>query len=535
MRVLNSLKAILIAAFTVILCAAPAHAEWRRAESANFIIYSQGSEAALRRQARTLELYDYILRARMGLSLDEPPYRKLPIYMVGGRTGLREIRPNLPSRVAGFYSPATEGIFATAIRDQDMDFLLHEYFHHFSFQNSSAGNLPGWLVEGLAEYFMTAEVRDNTIRIGDFNRNRADWLLNATWIPLEELLSKRPGDLTRSSHRDTYYPVAWLLTHWFMSDDTRRGQLQAYVAAVSRGADPVVAIQEATGLTLAGLRGALRNYTRGSLQIAIYEVDRPEPEITVTTLPRSADDLLLLGQRLKVGVPDEDRAATAALVRQKAARHPDDPFALLQLGHAELHFGDPVEGEAVLGRLLEREPDNVEALQLMAARQISLSREEGEDRTRRLVQAQGYLRRAYAADPEQYYTLYMLAQVREGAEGYPTENDLLTWRLAFDRAPQLPGIRLGFASALMEADRFDDAIALLTPLANAPHGGGAADSAQTLLERAEARQTPFTRDEIDAAQDAAARPAEPEPADPSAAPPPGDDEYGAAEPEPSAR
>lgn len=531
MQVLNRFKAILIAAFTVLLFAAPAHAEWRRAESANFIIYSQSSEATLRQQARTLEMYDYILRARMGLSLDEPPYRKLPIYMVGGRTGLREIRPTLAPNVAGFYSPATEGIFATAIRDQDMDFLLHEYFHHFSFQNSSAGNLPGWLVEGLAEYFMTAEIRGDTIRIGNFNRNRADWLMNATWIPLEELLSKRPGEITRSSHRDTYYPVAWLLTHWFMSDNTRRDQLQAYVAAVSRGADPVTAMQEATGMSLGSLRGALRNYTRGSLQIAIYELDRPEPEIVVTTLPRSADDLLLLGQRLKVGVPDEDRAATAALVRQKAARYPDDPFALLQLGHAELHFGDPVEGEAVLTRLLEREPDNVEALQLMAARQMSLSRDEGEDQTRRLVQAQGYLRRAYAADPEQYYTLYMLAQVREKAEGYPTENDLLTWRAAFDRAPQLPGIRLGFASALMQAERFEEAVFLLTPLANAPHGGGAADAAQTLLERAEARQTPFTQAEIDAAQDAAAQPAEPEPADPSDAPPPAGD--GDAETEPS--
>ncbi|MDQ8028953.1 MAG: tetratricopeptide repeat protein, partial [Brevundimonas sp.] len=343
------------------------------------------------------------------------------------------------------------------------------------------------------------------------------WLVNASWIPLEELLSKRPGEITRSAHRDTYYPVAWLLTHWFMSDDARRGQLQTYIAAVGAGVDPVVAMQDATGMTLGELRRQLSNYTRGALRVAVYNVERADPEVVITTLPPSADDLLLLGQRLKVGVPDGERAATAALVRQRAARHPNDPFALLQLGHAELHFGDPAEGEAVLTRLLEIEPENVEALQLMASRYTALAHDEADDRTRHLVQAQGYLRRAYAADPEQYYTLYMLAQVRETAAGYPTENDLLTWRLAHERAPQLPGIRLGFASAMMQADRFDAAIALLQPLADSPHGGPATDAAQTLMDRAKNRQPPLSREEIDAAQDASApppEPAEPEPSQP---------------------
>jgi predicted Zn-dependent protease len=343
---------------------------------------------------------------------------------------------------------------------------------------------------------------------------------------MEDLLGKRQDQLRPGSSRDTYYPVAWLLTHWFMSDETRRAQLGAYIRAVHDGGDPVRAMEETTGLTLNQLRSRLQSYMRGSLQITVYEVTRPEPEITVTRLPRSADDLLLLGQRLKVGVAENQRAATAALVRQRAARHPDDPFALLQLGHAELHFGDPLAGEAVLTRLLEREPENVEALQLMASRYMRLARDEGEDRTRRLVQAQSYLRRAYAADPEQYYTLYMLAQVREAARDYPTENDLLTWQLAYERAPQLPGIRLGFAAAMMHAEKFDEAVALLGPLANAPHGGGAADTARTLLERAEARQPPLSWDEIDAAQDAAARPPAPEPTEPSAAPPEDEDAAG---------
>ena len=47
--------------------AGAAQAEWRRAESPNFVVYSQGSESALRRYVRDLEIYDFILRLRMGL------------------------------------------------------------------------------------------------------------------------------------------------------------------------------------------------------------------------------------------------------------------------------------------------------------------------------------------------------------------------------------------------------------------------------------------------------------------------------------
>lgn len=532
MQIVNPLRAAATAlSFLLAMSASPACAEWRKAESRNFIIYSQSGDAALRRYARTLETYDYILRSRMGLPLDVAPARKLPIYLVAGRTGLREIRPDLPPGVAGVYIPATEGIFATAFRDDEMDYLLHEYFHHFSFQNGAASNFPAWLIEGLAEYFMTTDVRGNTVRVGEFNQNRADWLLNASWVPLEDLLSKRSGEIRRGSYRDTYYPVAWLLTHWFMSDETRRRQLASYVSAVADGTDPVTAMQTATGMSLEELRTRLRTYMRGALQILVYEVDRPEPEITITRLPPSADDLLLLGQRLKAGVAGEQRAATARLVRERAARHPDDPFALLQLGHAELHFGDPETGEAVLERLLTLEPENVEALQLMASRYLGLSKEaSGDDARDLLVRAQGYLRRAYVIDGEQYYTLYLLAQVREGAANYPNENDLTTWHMALERAPQLPGIRLGYASALMRAGEFENAIPLLGPLATAPHGGSASEAAEVLLQRANERLPPLSAEEIAAAQDTSADPAPTPPSDDPAAPRPGREAGGNEEP-----
>lgn len=519
----------LCAAAALIFAGSPALAEWRRAESPRFIVYSQGGEAALRRYVQALETYDFILRARMGLPLEQPPARKLPIYLVGGRSGLVQINPRTGPDVAGTYFPVSEDIFAAAVQDREQDFLLHEYFHHFSAEVGATSTYPGWMIEGLAEYFMTAEIKAGSVEIGGYNENRAYVLLNLPWLQLEQLLTKRPGELTRQSDRDSYYPVAWLMTHWFMSDDTRRAQLSAYTAAVLAGSDSVGALEQATGLTLSEVRQALRRYVQGRLPGQRYEFDRAPAEITVTRLPRSADDLLLLGQRLKVGVDEDQRGATAELVRRAATRHPDDPFAMLQLAHAELHFGNADEGETILTRLLEIEPRNVEALQLMASRYMALAEERTDESTALLRRARGFLGRAYEADNGNYHTLYMIARTRAGSADYPTENDLVTWDLAHRFAPQLASIRLGYASALMEAGEFEQAIMLLRPLANAPHGGGAALAAQGLVERASAGQAPPT-DEIDPTSvdreqqgdtpDRTGEPVNPEPAAPESEPEP---------------
>lgn len=489
-------RAILFAiAILGVSAAGPAHADWRRAESPNFIVYSQGSEHHLRRYVRNLEIYDFLLRQRMGLPTAAGG-RKLPIYLVNGRSGLLQINPRTGPNVAGTYFPVGEDIFAAAFNDREQDYLFHEYFHHFSYQLASTAGYPAWLLEGLAEYFMTAEISETSVKIGGYNEGRVYSLFDATWLPLEDLLTKRVGEVRRT-HQGSYYPVAWLMTHWFMSDDTRRAQLAAYIVDIQQGAESVAAMERATGLTMDQLRQQLRRYRR--LTVETYTADFPETPITVTRLPRSADDLLLIGQRLKIGVAEEERAATADLVRRLAARHPDDPFAQLQLGHAELHFGDPDAGEVVLTRLLEREPGNIEALQLMATRFIRLARDNPDEAIPMMRRARTYLAKAYAVDPAQYYTLQLLAESRQVDETYPTENDLVTWDQAFQLAPQLAAIRLGYANALMQAEDFEEAIFLLRPLANAAHGGRSAELAAGLMERARNRQRPLSAEELEAA------------------------------------
>ena len=496
-RLVQPFVAALAAVVALLVMAAPgvAEARWLRAESAHFVIYSDGDEAGLREYVRRLEIYDAVLRSRTGVSADAPTPRKLPIYLVGGVQSMRIIRPDLTSDVGGFYAPSSEHIFAVATRSRNQDWVLfHEYAHHFMRQHFTAA-YPEWYDEGFAEYFMTVDIDGNDIAIGRPNDNRGGWLMRGEWLPLERILAGRPSDYAEPEDRVIFYSQAWLLTHWFHSDPERNAQLQAYLTAVNAGEDSVSAIEAATGQTVNTLERRLRSYASGGIPVARAQSSLDLPPVEVTALPAAYDDLLLLSLRLNLGVAEDERDATLRRVREAAARHPADPFARLTLAHAELHVArDRAAAVGLLDALLTEDPANLEALIYMATANSEAAREaEGPEIARLLNASNGYLRRALEVDPDDYRIYYTLAENRVGQPTYPTDNDLETRFMAFRLAPQLPGVRLGLAEALMMDGRFDEAEIALGPLANSPHNSGLRARAAELLALARAGQPPTPR------------------------------------------
>lgn len=485
-----------------VLGAGPARAEWLRAESDRFIVYSEGSERDLRTYVGKLEAFDRLLRLKMGLPVDEAPLRKLPIYLVDS-SGLRRVNPEIGDTVAGFYAAREEDIFAVALEGgMGDDVLLHEYAHHFMLQNAHFG-YPAWFVEGFAEYYMTVDVRPDRIRVGMYNEVRGSWLRGATWISMRELLSKRSSEVRRRN--GTYYPLAWLLAHWFLGDSERFAMLTRYLNAVGAGEDSVEAMQAATGMTMDQLRRELRRYMG---RIPYYDLQNtfPAPQIAVTRLSPAAGEFLLMNQRL-TGVPTDHSASTLNEVRRMARRHPDAPEALVALGHAEIHLGDRDAGEAALRRLLEAHPDHVAGLQFMAASLLERTADEGADVRALKREAMRHLSRAHGLDDANYRTFMLLAQVREGEPGFPNENDIVTRELALQLAPQLGEARFEMAEAYLAAGRQDDAVRTIEPLASAPHGGDMAERAQVLLDRARGLTEAQARAEQAAAETATEEPA----------------------------
>lgn len=450
------------------LSASMAHAGWLKAESRRFIVYSNGFERDLREAVTELENFDATLRIFMNVDQDAETYRKLPIYLLTN-ADMRVMVGSDSNRIAGFYLATDEDIFAVATRNDNFTTLKHEYAHHFM-KSEFNFPYPAWYVEGFAEFYAPAEFTRRNIMVGKPNVGRAQALHFVRWMPISQLLSTRPFEVKERS--ESYYPLSWLMTHWFMARQEGRPQLIQYLKLIGEGEDPVEAMQGATGMTPAQITTALRRYLAGRINYALLPNNLPVPEITITPMPASADALLVLGQKLKSGSSEEERATVLQTVRTRAANYPDDSLALFTLGHAELHNAkDDVAAETAFTRLLDIDPDHIEALQFMA--RINLDRAEDpenvDDEGMLRSRAHSYLARAYAADDANYITFMLMSQNRVVAENYPNENDLETLALAYMLAPQISSIALSYASALISHDRHSEAVPIIQIVVNNPH------------------------------------------------------------------
>lgn len=464
--------------------APPARAEWRRAESPNFILYGDLSEAQIRQRIVQLEAYDRMLRIMTNVS-DPPAPAKLHVYIVGGAEALRTVM-NVPAGVAGFYMASQEGIgaFIDGRTDAGTEVLFHEYAHHFMAQYRPNA-YPAWYIEGFAEYFMTAEITPRRIDIGRPSPGRAFAIVEGSWLPIDQVLFGEPQRLAGEA-RARFYAQSWLITHYFYSTPERQQALGRYLVA-ARSGEPAAALQTATGMDSAAFGQALRHYSRGS--IVYRRMTRPEnepaPQVTVTIMSPGTGDLILYEGALRIGIQSGREADYLQRIRASAARYPDDPFARRVLAHAELLYGDAAVADRLLDALLATTPGDAQLMYLKGLRYLTAA-ENGDDFDRDARLARPWFSRAHRADANHFQTLLRYAQSLRTEPNYVSENTSNVLLLAYQLAPQVAGTRMNAAVMLMNLGEYDDAIGLLQPVSVDPHNASLAANARQLIEQARA-------------------------------------------------
>lgn len=496
--------------------AGQAHAEWLRAETDHFIIYGDTSRGAIRNYAQKVERFDALLRVYYPIRIDhEIP--KLEIFLAEGQADMRRASPGISPTVGGFYSPTGGRIHAVANVESAMsdDVIFHEYGHHFMFQMASNA-YPAWFVEGFAEYYATVQIRNDRFQIGRINEGRMRSLNGSyyTWPPLEDVLRWRIDANGRYRGAD-YYALSWAMAHYFLSDPERKRQLSAYLTAVAGGADPVDALQGTVGRTAPELQSDIRRYILGTMIYLTPQIEVPDPEVAVTAMTTDEGRLAWLDLRLDRMDPTEreinptrnegetDAAyetrvaearadyaeSRATLVREAlaaAAVGPSAPASLRAKARAERLSGDDDAAIATLAPLLAEGSQDARALRIGAEILLDQSVGGGDGATSRVRQARAYLARALDLDPLDFQIYVALDRSRNGAEGYPSSNDLATLQVANELAPQSFDVRLRYAQALMARDRDVEAVLMLNPVANSPHANATRTQARTLLAQARA-------------------------------------------------
>lgn len=474
-----------IAALVLALAAAsPAAAAWRRAESENFVLYSQASENKLREQAALLEDYHGFLRMLTNVTEPNSP-NELNIYMVKSAAQLRSIRA-MPAGIAGAYVASSSGIAAVVDESapgQGQEILLHEVAHHFMKQYRPLP-YPAWYVEGFAEYVSTASFKKGAVEFGRPSIGRAYALVQGKWLPLDRVVFGRvPTDRDGMS---AFYAQSWLLTHYLMRNETLRPRLTAYLAAAANGEEQRKAFAASFPAPIADLERELRAYTKRGMTYSIFKraSETAAPPVAITRLPASADDLLLLRVMMEAGRADE--AALLAKVRAAAAKY-DDDFAMRVLAQAEALHGDGVKADGLLERLLAASPNDAELLYFKGMRHLRAARDDATGGEADYRLARTFFARAHKADQNHWQTLLRYAEALRVDERFVSDNTINILLLARELAPQTEEATMNAARLLIARKRYKEAENLLLPLTGDPHNQGLAAAAKAMLARARTR------------------------------------------------
>jgi tetratricopeptide (TPR) repeat protein len=358
-----------------------AHAEWREAESRNFLVYSEASEAELRAFAEKLEKFDFVLR-RIHKVQAPPSPNKLKIVLVPNQRAVATLAGYPQGGIAGYYVRDARAMMMVGsrnrvqrpgggdrgenreVRNIDPEYvLLHEYTHHFMYQYFPA-TYPTWYSEGFAEFWGATRFGENgVIEVGRPAEHRFGSFVDNRWLSMNDLLEAQ--NYSQVDAVDLLYAQGWLLVRYSWENPERQKQLQQYLALINRGTPYAQAAKTAFG-DVGKLNAELRQYSRRArynvIQLPFKTIDIGE--IKVRTLSPAEQAMFLTEIEWAQGVSNREFPAFAARVRREAAAHPNDPFALRLLAEVERVANNLPAARAAVEKLLTVKTNDPRGLML---------------------------------------------------------------------------------------------------------------------------------------------------------------------------
>ncbi|MCB2066699.1 MAG: hypothetical protein KDE15_08685 [Erythrobacter sp.] len=376
----NRTLAALTALVTLSLAPAAHATDWYRAESQHFIVYSEDTENETREFAQDLERLDEVLRFMNGVGADDgslPPSAKVTVYRFGETADMSALAAgNRNSGIGGFFIPRAHGSVAFVPRrrdrqrgrsaseriDEDMmldpkAILFHEYVHYFMFQHRDAP-YPLWYSEGFAELFSNLEFGDDYFVIGQVPPWRSASLATIS-IDLPDTFDP-PARGTRETVGRTY-AHGWLIASHLNLNPARRGQMGAYMQAISQGATVMQAAEQAFG-DLEVLRRELEEFRRGRSRILrvpySVQADPPVEMHRLTEDEVARMDMMIRSER---GVDEAEAQRLVPQARRLVEQYPQSEAVLLAATEAEFDARNYAEAESLAQRAMTLDPESTMA------------------------------------------------------------------------------------------------------------------------------------------------------------------------------
>jgi len=384
--------------------------------------------------------------------------------------------------------------------------LYSGYAQHF-LQTYFPAAYPRWYLDGFGQVFASFAVDgDKGVEFGRAPSGTMAVMGEFGSFPVKDVLND--AYLTRKASETRWTPIhAWMLTHFLLFSDTRRPQLNQYLAARARGVDADTAA--AIFGDQAQLMRELRAYFVGRKPYLKVAFDGSKIEQPIVRRLRESEAAFVKG-RLELGArvvippaPPVDAPPTTAKamsrvrdqalagrvrwlngLRRDAARWPAELQAQLLLAEAECSSGNADECLSAARRAEAIAPNDIQplvweanAMVLQSASLVPAAR------AAMLANARALILKANHADHDAVGPLLAYYDSFAKTGETPTENALLALAAALDRAPSAPETRLDLARALVQTGAGAEARSIILPVAAGAYDSPERPAARTLLSQ----------------------------------------------------
>lgn len=491
---------VALSAFALAASPAANAADWSQATTAHMIVYSEQSADDAKELAIKLERMDEAMRFMLNIPKDTKPVpdsAKLTVFHFGNTDDIGRLAGAYG--VYGFFKPmaghstayiplreaAQRGSIGTRVERGALTpdiVMFHEYAHYFMFQHAAAA-YPSWYIEGFAEVYGTIDLLPDGFVLGAPAKHRGATLSVLGSYRVERLLD--PPEELQWKDGAQIYAMGWLLSHYLSFSEDRRGQLDKYFAHINQGKSNLEAAEGAFG-SLSKLNSDLDRYQRSNIRgVEVTFPDYIMPDVTVRPLTDAEAAIMPYRIESSAGVDEKEAARLVEPVRNLAAQYPTSLPVLLELTEAEFDLSNYDASETAAKQILQIDPDNVRAHVYLG--NIALRRAEEDSSQFAIARSTFALATKLAPRNPQplfgYYLSYRLAGLT------PPEDALIALEMAYEFAPFDDSIRTALAHLLLIEQRNSDALAVLTPIANNPHGGKRAKKIHELAQDIAAGET----------------------------------------------
>jgi hypothetical protein len=264
---------------------------WIQVSSDTYIVKSSAGEERAKRVLKELEGFHQLIGSTLVFSNTELPELPIEVLLVGDEATMKELEPEFNGRrvpVAGFFQAGQDRDFIVLsgrVFPQTLTSVVyHELTHYFVMRGLASR--PAWLNEGLAEYFSTAEIREDEISLGAVSLDRLQLLETGSVLPLKDFFAIDTSSpyYNESSKASVYYAQAWGFIHYLLHGEHAPGFRQ-YLIALQKGDADLLSY---LNVTERNLENGFQNYLKLFVQRSnrnIVKVEGQETETAIESIP----------------------------------------------------------------------------------------------------------------------------------------------------------------------------------------------------------------------------------------------------------